>query len=175
MNIAWTKWMTPLLAATLLAGCARLPYQRTTETGAAGAAVGAAAGALLAEDDDQVLGAILGGVLGATAGYVIGAETGWFGDGRQQDFDRAVNRARRNPATVEDVYESSDADLNNDGLVTRDELIALSNAGLGPDEVIDRLEATNQIFYLGYEQRQALLDAGVNPQVVYELEELNRA
>lgn len=163
-----------VLAAAILVGCARLPYQRTTETSVAGAAAGAAVGAVLAGDDDQMLGALLGGVLGAATGYVIGAETGWFGEGNEKAFDQTVNRARNDPATVEDVSGSYDADLNNDGLVTQDELIALSHAGLSADEIIDRLEATNQVFHVNAAQRQSLLEAGVDPQVVYELEEINQ-
>lgn len=164
-----------LAAALMLAGCAQLPYQRSTESSVAGATAGAAVGAVLAGDEDEVLGAVLGGVLGAAAGYVIGAETSWFGDGKDQQFDRAVNEARSDPATVQDVYGSNDADLNNDGLVTQDELIALSNSNLSTDAVIQRLKATNQMFYVSYAQRQALLDAGVSPQIVYDLEEINRS
>lgn len=174
MQIRLTTVLLAVLATAVLAGCARLPYDRTTETSVAGAAAGAAAGAVLAGDDDQVLGAVIGGLLGAAGGYVIGSQTSWFGDGNEQAFDQAVNEARSDPATVEDVYGSYDADLNDDGLVTRDELIALSNAGLDADEIIDRLQATNQVFYVTYDQRQELIEAGVPPEVVYELEEINR-
>lgn len=163
------------VVAAILAGCARLPYQRTTETSVAGAAVGATAGAVLADDDDEMLGAILGGLVGAAAGYVIGAETHWFGDGDEMRFDQTVHQAMNNPTTVDDVYDSYDADLNNDGLVTKDELVALSNSGLSTDEVIDRLQATDQVFHITHQQRESLLQAGVSPQVVYELEEINQA
>ena len=164
-----------LLAAIVLVGCARLPYDRTTQTSVGGAAVGATAGAVLAGDDDELLGAALGGLLGATAGYVVGAKTDWFKSGNERALDETVHNAQSNPATVEDVYDSNDADLNHDGLVTRDELIALSNAGLGAGEIIDRLQATNQVFHVNYEQRQSLLQAGVDPEVVYELNEINRS
>lgn len=163
-----------VFAAVVLVGCARLPYQRSTETSVAGAAAGAVAGAVLAGDDDQMLGALLGGALGAATGYVIGAETGWFGKGNEQAFDQAVISARNDPATVSDVYGSNDADLNNDGLVTQDELVALSRAGLSTDAIIERLEATNQVFHINAAQRQSLLDAGVDPQVVARLENINQ-
>lgn len=174
MRIDLNTTIVALLAAAVLAGCAQLPYDRTTQTSVGGAAAGAAAGAVLAGDDDEALGALLGGVLGAAAGYVIGAKTDWFGDGNEQALNDTVGRAQSNPATVDDVYGSYDADLNDDGLVTKDELIALSNAGLSSDEIIDRLEATNQVFSVSDAQRQDLLAAGVDPQVVYELNEINQ-
>lgn len=174
MHANATKILFPVLLAALAAGCARLPYDRTTETSVAGAAAGAAAGAVLAGDEDEVLGAVIGGLLGAAGGYVIGAETGWFGNGNDEEFDQTVNDALADPATAEDVYGSDDADLNNDGLVTQDEIIALSNAGLSEAQVINRLQATDQRFYVNYEQRQELIEAGVDPDVVYELEEINR-
>lgn len=168
------NFMLATVMVAFLAGCAQLPYDRTTQTTVGGAAAGAAAGAILAGDEDEMLGTLLGGVLGAAAGYVIGARTDWFGDGNEDEFNQTVSEARADPATVADVRGSYDADLNNDGLVTRDELIALSNAGLSPDEIIDRLQATNQVFHVTEEQRQQLLAASVDPQVVYELEEINR-
>lgn len=63
-----------LLAVAMLAGCARLPYDRSTETAAAGALAGAAAGAELSEGNDASE-AIIGGALGAAAGYAIGEHT----------------------------------------------------------------------------------------------------
>lgn len=169
------KFAITLLAAAVLAGCARLPAEPTTGTTAAGAVAGAAAGAVLASEEDKLLGAVLGSLAGAVAGYVVGANTSWFAQGNEEEFNQTVTNAWNDPATVQDVYGSYDADLNNDGLVTRDELIALSNAGLSAAEIIDRLQATNQVFYVTQQQRQELLAAGVPAQVVYELEEINRA
>lgn len=175
MSSHMTKSTIALAAALTLAGCASLPYSPKTGTTVGGAAIGAAVGATVAGDEDEKMGAVLGAVLGAAAGYVIGAKTSWFAQGNERAFDQAVNAARNDPATVEDVYGSYGADLNNDGLVTQDELIALAHAGLSSDEIIDRLQATNQVFYLTYEQRQSLLEAGVPPEVVYRLEEINQA
>src|SRR5699024_11345232 len=98
-----------ILAAAAVAGCSRLPYQRTTETSVAGAATGATAGAVLAGCDDELLGGVLGGLAGAAAGYVIGAKTDWFGgDSNEHALSDAVDSARSDPATVEDVYDSRD-------------------------------------------------------------------
>lgn len=165
----------PLLAAMLavtLAGCAQLPYDRTTEASAGGAAAGAALGAIVA--DNELLGAVLGGLAGGAAGYVIGAKTDWFGNGNEKELNQTVDEARNDPATVQDVYASDDADLNNDGLVTRDELIALSKSDLSEAEVINRLQATDQVFHVTDAQRESLIEDGVDPDVAYKLNEINR-
>ncbi|MGH8495403.1 MAG: hypothetical protein ACREVN_04655 [Gammaproteobacteria bacterium] len=157
----------------LLAGCENLPYDRETQATAAGAAVGVAAGAALG---DSLFDTLLGGALGAGAGYLIGAETDWLGD---DDIDtaeaqEAVRNARNNPATEDDVENSDTGDLNGDGFVTTDELIAMEDAGLSEDEIMDRLEATDQVFDLTPEQSEELVAAGVSEDVVDQLESINR-
>lgn len=178
MFTARKKFLVCVVAVAALtaavAGCARMPYDRTTQTTVGGAVAGAAIGAILADEDNALLGAVLGGLAGAAAGHVIGARTSWFGEGNEQAFNRTATQAMNESVSVEDVYGSSDADLNNDGLVTQEELITLSNAGLTADEMINRLQATNQVFHVTRQQRQSLLAAGVPSRVVYSLEEINR-
>lgn len=167
------KILIGLVTAAILAGCAQLPYSTTTETTAGGAAIGAAVGAVLAEEDDTLLGVLLGGLAGAAAGHVIGARTDWFAEGNEQELSNVANDTLNDSITAADVYGSSDADLNNDGLVTQEELIAMADV-LGQSAVIDRLQATNQIFHVTPAQRQSLIQAGVDPDVVYRLEDINR-
>lgn len=57
----------PALAIT--AACETLPGDRSTQTGAA---AGALIGAAVADDDDRLEGAVLGGAAGAVAGNLIG-------------------------------------------------------------------------------------------------------
>jgi outer membrane lipoprotein SlyB len=57
-----------LPVAALLAGCQTTPQQNTL----AGAAAGAALGSVVADDDDRIEGAIIGGIAGAAAGSLIG-------------------------------------------------------------------------------------------------------
>lgn len=59
--------LIPVLAIT--AACETLPGDRSTQTGAA---AGALIGAAVADDDDRLEGAILGGAAGAVAGNLIG-------------------------------------------------------------------------------------------------------
>ena len=56
-------------ALAILAGCETLPGDRSTQTGAA---AGALIGAAVADSDDRLEGAILGGAAGAVAGNLIG-------------------------------------------------------------------------------------------------------
>lgn len=162
-------------AALMLVACENLPGTRTEQTTGAGAAAGAAVGA--AAMDNDLIGALLGGAAGAAGGYLIGARTDWFGgdsDGTSQAAREAVEEARENPATAADVRGTDDADLNGDGFVTLDELIAMEDADLSDDEIVDRLEATDQVFQLSAEQREQLIDAGLSPNLVARVDEINR-
>lgn len=70
--------------------------------------------------------------------------------------------------------DSSTADLNGDGFVTMDEVIAMEEAGLNNERMIDRLEATEQVFVLNAEQEDRLIEAGVSPKVVAAMETINQ-
>lgn len=60
-----------VVAGVLAAGCES--WGKTEWGTAIGAGTGAAAGALVAGDDDRVAGALIGGAAGAGAGYLIGS------------------------------------------------------------------------------------------------------
>jgi hypothetical protein len=139
------------LAASSALGCESLPGDREEQGAVIGGAAGAAAGAAIHEEN-RLLGALIGGALGAGGGYLIGAKTDWF-----EDPDEAQD----------------DADLNSDGFVTIDELVALEKAGLSDQEIVQRLEATGQIFELTASQEQQLLSAGVSREVVAEMQQIN--
>ncbi len=97
-------------------------------------------------------------------------------NGDEQDKEQArqaVQKAQNNPATVEDVRNSTTADLNNDGFVTLDEVVAMERAGLSDDEMIKRLEATNQIFELSADQQKYLRDRGVSQHVIDRMQQIN--
>jgi hypothetical protein len=165
-----------VLATTPLVSCESLPGSRTQQSTVIGGAAGAAAGAVIAGEGNRIAGALIGGALGAGAGYLIGAKTDWFEDEDGDESARtAIANARANPATAADVARARTADLNSDGFVTFDELVAMDQAGLSDTEVLARLRATDQIFELSGDQRRALLDAGVSPQVVAEMPRINQA
>jgi hypothetical protein len=165
------------LAVGPLTGCENLPgndkQQGTVIGGAAGAAIGAAVA-----KDNRLLGALIGGALGAGGGYLIGANKDKItGDDKERNRDEAIRaseQAQRDPARVEDVSRSNTADLNNDGFVTLDEVVALDRAGLGDREIVDRLERTNQVFELTPWQEDYLQDQGVSRDVILRMRNLNQ-
>lgn len=164
-----------LLFAIVLAACEQVPGTREQQTTAAGAVTGAAAGALLADDDNELLGTLLGGAIGAGGGYLVGARTDWFENGdASAEARQAVREAQQNPATGEEALEATTADIDQDGFVTTDELIAMENAGLTDDEILQRLRATNAVFDLTPAQADRLMNAGLSANVVNQLETINR-
>lgn len=160
------------IALTPLVGCESLPGNEEEQGAVLGGVAGAAAGAAIAEN--RVLGALLGGALGAGGGYLIGANWDRITGEDDDDAIAAVERAQDNPATVDDVRGSVTADLNDDGFVTLDEIVAMENAGLSDDEIIRRARATGQIFDLNQDQASFLTARGVSPRVVEELGDINR-
>lgn len=162
-------------AVFLIVGCENLPGTREEQATGVGATAGAAIGAAMS--DNALAGALLGGAAGAVGGNLIGARTDWFeGDRetRSSEAREALERAEQSPASAADVEDSRTADLNDDGFVTMDELLAMEEAGLREGEIIDRLERTDQVFDLDSEQQETLMDAGFSRRLVAEIEEINR-
>jgi hypothetical protein len=155
--------------------CASLPGSRTQQSTAIGATAGAVVGASVAGEGNRLVGALLGAAVGGAGGYMIGARTSWFDDDdAQSQALQSVQSAQANPATAQDALEASTADLNSDGFVTIDELVAMENAGFDDAEMLDRLRRTNQVFEVNASQRSALVTAGVSPGVVSGMQSLNR-
>jgi hypothetical protein len=153
-------------------GCQNLPGSRKTQGAVIGGAAGAAAGAAIAKDN-RALGAVLGGLLGAGGGYVIAAKTD-----KTHDTDsaaQAMRKSQENPATPEEARKAMTADLNYDGFVTLDEVVAMKQAGFSDAEMIQRLRATDQVFELTAEQQQYLRDRGVNQNVINQMVNMNRS
>jgi len=121
-----------------------------------------------------LLGALLGGALGAGGGYLIGANwdkiTGKDSAGAQE----AAREAQARPATVEDAQRATTADLDGDGFVTMDEVVAMERAGFSDQKMIDRLRATGQIFELTAEQKNYLRSRGVSENVITQLATINQ-
>jgi hypothetical protein len=173
--------ITTIAASLLLApmtACESLPGDRTSQSTVIGGAAGAAAGALIGGEGNRLVGALIGGAAGAGGGYLIGAETDWFEDDADKDADtearQAVKQAQNDPATAAQARDAQTADVNGDGFVTLDEVVAMQQAGFSNAQMIDRLEATGQVFDLNAEQRDYLRDNGVNNRVIARLPEINR-
>jgi hypothetical protein len=128
---------------------------------ASGAAVGAASGAPVAG-----VGALIGGAAGAVAGGVIGASKDKNSQRYRDEAMRISDAADRNPALASAVNTAPTADLNGDGWTTMDEIVALQKAGLSERQMIDRIRKTQQVFYVGEQQREYLKQQGVDDKVI---------
>jgi len=170
-NVIKFLLVAPVVVA--MSACQELPGERKTQGAVIGGAAGAAVGAAVAKDN-RLLGALIGGALGAGGGYVIAAKTDKI---ETEDRDSAVQAARKaqeNPATPEDARRAMTADLNLDGFVTLDEVVAMQQAGFSDEEMLSRMRQTDQIFELTEEHRQYLRDRGVSDAVITQMENINR-
>jgi hypothetical protein len=87
---------------------------------------------------------------------------------------KASDRDRDNPPTTSDVERARTADLNGDGYVTLNEVVAMRKAGLSDREMIRRLEDTGQVFSLSSEQENYLRERGVSDEVVRAMRNMNQ-
>ena len=165
------------MAAALLlptVGCEQLPGTSKQQGAAAGAAGGAVAGAVIGGENHRWLGALIGGALGATGGYLIGAQVDKVNSNDRDSALEANRRAETRPATAEEAAAATTADVNKDGFVTLDEVVAMERANLSDEQILSRLDATDQIFELTPEQDRYLIDRGVSRRVVDRLPQINR-
>jgi osmotically inducible lipoprotein OsmB len=157
----------------LVTGCQELPGTREQQGAAIGGLSGAAVGAAVGGSENRLLGALLGGALGAGGGYLIGANTGRVESRDTASATAANQRAQTSPVTVEQARTATTADINNDGFVTMDEVIALHRAGLSDEEILDRMRASGQVFELTSQQRDHLRQQGLSQRVLNELPNIN--
>ncbi len=159
------------LPVAALTGCESAPGDEPEQGAVIGGLAGAAAGAALGGEDNRLEGTIIGAILGAGGGYLIGAE---IDKDREEEAREAAEKARQNPASADAARNARTADIDGNGFVTVDEVIAMEEAGLDDEEMIQRLEATGQVFAIGPAERQQLADGGVSDRVIQRMPELNR-
>ena len=162
---------TALLAGT---GCKELPGSSEAQGATIGGLGGAVAGAAIGGSEHRLLGAVIGGALGAGGGYVIGANSDKIRNRDKGGAETAVQKAQTSPATASQARSASTGDVNSDGFVTMDEVVALKEAGFADQEILDRLKTTGQVFELTSEQRDHLVSAGLSRSLVDRIEGLNR-
>jgi hypothetical protein len=155
-----------------LAACSSLPGSEKQQGAVIGGATGAAVGAAVTKN--RALGAVIGGAVGAAGGYVIGANKDKILGKDSEEAQAASRRAEQAPASPDQAKTATSADVNSDGFVTLDEVVALKDANLTDDQIIERLRTTRQVFELTPEQKRYLLDKGVSQNVVDQLDTLNR-
>jgi hypothetical protein len=155
-----------------LAGCSNLPGSTGAQGAVIGGLGGAAAGAIIGKKNRGV-GALIGAAIGAGGGYLIGASQEKVDKKKTDEAKQASDRAAKNPAASDDVFRANTADLNNDGFVTLDEVVAMHQAGLTDREMIDRLQRTDQIFELTSQQQNYLHDRGISQRVIDSMLNMN--
>ena len=155
-------------------GCESLPGDKKTQGAVIGGVGGAAAGALIAKNN-RLIGGLIGGALGAGGGYLIGAQLEKTNPKNRDEAVKAARDAEAHPATATDVKNSDTADLNKDGFVTLDEVVAMKDAGLGDRDMIRRLEKTSQVFELTDTQKNYLRNHDLDEKVINAMLDMNRA
>lgn len=162
--------LAPLAALT---GCENLPGNKPTQGAVIGGAGGALAGAAIGKHN-RLVGGLIGGALGAGGGYLIGSAMNKNDSHHHDEAVKASDRDRDNPPAASDVERARTADLNNDGYVTLNEVVAMQKAGLSRTEMIRRLEDTGQVFQLSTEQESYLRDRGVDDEVIRAMRSMNQ-
>jgi hypothetical protein len=160
-----------LLLAT---GCRDLPGSNQQQGAAIGGLSGAAVGAAVAGSNNRLIGALLGGALGAGGGYLIGANTDKLSGHDRDSAKEASRKAQTSPVSVDQAKTATSADINNDGFVTMDEVVALKKAGLSDQQMLEKMRASGQVFELTSEQKSYLRQQGVSQNVLDELPKLNK-
>src|SRR5687768_15625192 len=122
-NVIYSALVLALIAPiATLTGCESAPGDEPEQGAVIGGLAGAAAGAALGGEDHRAGGAIIGAILGAGGGYLIGSEI----DKRNEEEAReAAERARANPATPDAARSARTADIDGNGFVTVDEVVAM--------------------------------------------------
>jgi hypothetical protein len=117
---------------------------------------------------------LVGDQLGADGGMLIAAAPEKFQQNKTQEAIAASKRAEESPMRVADVHNALTADLNGDGYVTLDEVVAMQRAGLSDYEIVNRLRATPQVFSLTPQQEHYLTDRHVGKDVVNAIRDLQK-
>jgi hypothetical protein len=161
------------LGVGALAGCQNARDARHPDDTAATAS---ATDARLA-DESHPIRRVIGGGLGAGGGFLIGANPDKLdaADKPQAKAEavKASQRAEKNPAKPDDVDRAATADLNDDGFVTLDEVVALRQANVNDQQMLERLQRTGDLFELTEYQQDYLRTRGVSDAVLRQIPALN--
>ncbi len=177
ISISFYKLGAAGLACALVlgtVGCEHLPGTPGQQGAAIGGVGGAATGALVGGEHHRLLGALLGGAVGAGGGYLIGANKDRIMGHDQGAAQEAAQRAQAHPATPQEALNAPTADLNGDGFVTMDEVVAMRRAGLSDQQILDKMRASGQVFELTPDQQTYLRNNGVDQYVIDQIPEINR-
>jgi hypothetical protein len=170
------RFLAAFLAAFMLlgfGGCKQTPESRGGQGAVRGGVSGAAAGGATSGESYQLVSPLIGGALGAGADYIVGANSDRLLERDYAAATQATQNAKDHPATAQAVRNSNTADLNHDGFVTMDEIVAMQQAGLKDQQMLQRLREGNQVFEVTSQQAQYLRDHGINQYVISQMERIN--
>lgn len=158
------------ISAALLDGCVSSTLHNAQDADEGGVAVPAAS-----VQKSQSVAALVGSDLGLGGGYLIGADPAKIHSHDSTQAVHAARHAEEAPASIQQARDAATADLNHDGFITLDEVVAMKRAGLSDQEMLDRLRATGYTFQLSPEQERYLTDRGVTETVTNGIRQLNGA
>jgi hypothetical protein len=161
-----------VLSAISLAGCSSVHEGQGTQGAVVTGKGGAAAIAPAPAEHRRLLGSLQD--IGTAGTYIVGASSDRILSRDQNGAEEAARRSQEHPATAQEALHGITADLNGDGFVTLDEIIAMNDAELTAAQILDRMQASGQVFEVTPDQRQYLLSRGVSPFVVDQMERVNR-
>jgi hypothetical protein len=158
VQLVLSGWAVPLFC-----GCAFIHYDK-------GAGPNVNAGqqpaAVNANPEQSALAMLASQSGGPGGGWIIAASRQNIEQHSLGSAQQADRQARQQPAGIADIERSDNADLNGDGFVTLDEILALKRAGLTSEQIITRIQRTPQVFSLAERQQQYLRDRGIDPHTI---------
>jgi hypothetical protein len=156
------------LAAIASGGCAFIHYDKGAGPPAAPAdpTTQPPAAAVPAGAERTALSSLAAQVGGPGGGWIIAATPQHIDQHTLGSAQQANRLAEQQPARPADAERSDSCDLNGDGFVTMDEVLALKRAGLTTEQLITRVRKTPQVFSLTDRQQQYLRDRGISQAVI---------
>jgi hypothetical protein len=169
-------WMLLICLAMPLAGCENLAPATTEPRDTTIDQISIPTTRPTTQRSQHLIRNLVGGELGAAGGHLIGAKPEFLNNGpdRAKHREAAVKAsklAEQSPAKPESVEKARTADLNDDGCVTLDEVVAMRRANLGDGEMLDRLRAAHQVYDLSEYQEDYLRTRGVSDAVIHAMKQ----
>jgi hypothetical protein len=152
------------LVAIEAGGCAFIHYDKGAGP-PADPALQAPQAAAPANGQQTALASLAARVGGPGGGWIIAATPDHIQQHSLGSAQQANRLAQQQPAGPGDIERSDNCDLNADGYVTMDEVLALKRAGLTDEQLISRVRRTPMVFAMTDRQQQYLHDRGI-PQAV---------
>ena len=132
-----------------------------------------AAVALPATSQQRSVAALANEAAGPGGGWIIAASPEMLRTHSLGSARKVNQQAEQQPVRHTDAENSPNADLNHDGFVTMDEILALKRAGLTSNDIIDHVRQTPMTFELSDRQQQYLKDRAIDQSVINAMLQMN--